>query len=126
MVNLLSAQGPFTEHKDKLMTYGQFVGSWDIEATYYDHAAELKKLTGEWYFGWILGGLGVQDVLFTYGAEAYRRGTTLRCYDAAGDVWHVCWMQPAISEFANMLGPRAAEAALELQRYYPGLFPVVG
>ena len=33
--DLLAASGPFTELADKLMIYGQFVGTWDIDAVWY-------------------------------------------------------------------------------------------
>jgi hypothetical protein len=82
------------------MLYGQFVGSWDIESTWYQPDGSSTTGKGEWHFDWILGGTGVQDVLFASGAPAHQYGTTLRCYDKAIDAWHLVWMQPASGEFA--------------------------
>jgi hypothetical protein len=62
--DLLAATRPFTEYADKLTLYGQFVGSWDIDATWYEREGGQRKGTGEWHFAWILGGRGIQDVLF--------------------------------------------------------------
>lgn len=107
--DLLAATGPHIEYADKLMTYGQFVGAWDIEATYYEKDKKPRKQTGEWYFGWILGGRGVQDVLFPSKAKPYQYGTTLRCYDSLLDAWHITWMMPASGEFIHLLGRKIAD-----------------
>jgi hypothetical protein len=105
--SLLRATGPNPKYADKLMLYGQLVGAWDIDATYFDRNGTRKKVAGEWYFDWILGGMGVQDVLFTLEATPEKRGTSLRCYDVALDTWHIVWMQPSSGEFVNLLGHQA-------------------
>src|SRR5512140_1433402 len=91
---LLRGDGPYAPDAEKLMLYGQFVGSWDIAATWFTPDGETRHVTGEWHFAWILGGRGVQDVLFASTHERHQYGTTLRCYDAEQDAWHVTWMQP--------------------------------
>ncbi len=101
---LLAAPGPFEEDADRLMAFGQFVGSWDMESTWHDQGGGRRQGKGEWHFAWILGGRGVQDVLFASGAPPHQVGTTLRCYDRAMDAWHVTWMQPASGEFVHLLG----------------------
>jgi len=63
--DLISASSPYEDYADKLMLYGQFVGSWDIDATWFDKSGSNRKAKGEWHFAWILGGRGIQDVLFT-------------------------------------------------------------
>lgn len=110
--NLITASGPFPEHQDKLMLYGQFVGSWDIDATWFKPDEE-RKGRGEWHFSWILGGRGIQDVLFSSGAPAHTFGTTLRCYDIALDAWHIAWMQPASGEFVHLLGRRVGDRIVQ-------------
>ncbi len=111
--DLLAASGPFIEFADRLMVYGQFVGTWDIDAVWYKKGGERKKGKGVWTFGWILGGRGIQDVLFFAKAEPHQYGTTLRCYDSLLDAWHVTWMQPASGEFVNSLGRRIGDRIVQ-------------
>ena len=52
MIDLLGASGPDVEHAEELMLFGRFVGSWDLEATYFDHAGTItSERRGEWHFG---------------------------------------------------------------------------
>lgn len=101
---MIAADGPYAEYADKLMLYGQLVGSWKITSTWYDSSGASHSRQGEWHFAWVLGGRGVQDVLYESGSAPSAYGTTLRCYDPAGDVWHLTWMQPSDREFSHLLG----------------------
>ncbi len=112
-LDLLGASGPFADYADKLQLYGQLVGSWDIEATWFLQDGSTHKGRGEWHFAWILGGRGVQDVLFSKGAACDRYGTTLRCYDPAADAWQVTWMQPYGGEFVHLTGRRVGERIVQ-------------
>jgi hypothetical protein len=107
--DLLAAPGPFAEYSDKLMLFGQFVGSWDLDGTWYERDGSSKKGKGQWHFVWILGGRGIQDVLFASGALPHQRGSTLRCYDVARDAWNIAWMQPASGEFVHMTGRKVGD-----------------
>jgi hypothetical protein len=111
--DLLVASGPLAEYAEKLMLYGQLVGSWDIEATWYDQAGGRRKGKGEWHFAWILGGRGILDVLFAAGSPPHKFGTTLRCYDPARDAWHVIWMQPYVGEFVHLLGRKVGDRIVQ-------------
>ena len=111
--DLLAATGPFAEYADKLTLYGQFVGSWDIDGTWYEREGGQRKGTGEWHFAWILGGRGIQDVLFASRACPDRFGTTVRCYDAAADAWHVVWMQPYGGEFVHLVGRQVGDQIVQ-------------
>lgn len=102
----LLASEPFAEYMDKLMTYGQFVGSWDVDGAWYSDGQVSRTGKGEWHFHWILGGRGIQDVLHRTGALPHEVGTTLRCYDASIDAWHIAWMHPASGEYVHMIGRR--------------------
>jgi hypothetical protein len=113
IARLLVAPGPFAEYSAKLMLYGQFVGSWDIDATYYEQAGARSQSVGEWHFAWILGGRGIQDVLFGSGEPSHQFGTSLRCYDPALDAWHIAYMQPSVGEFFQMLGRKAGDRIVQ-------------
>jgi hypothetical protein len=110
---LLTASGPFIEYSEKLMLYGQFVGSWNVEATWYEKSGETRKSNGEWHFGWILGGRGIQDVLFAKSSPPDTFGTTIRCYDSTMDAWHVTWMQPYGSEFVHLMGRKVGDRIVQ-------------
>jgi hypothetical protein len=111
--DLVAASGPFGVYAEKLTLFGQFVGSWDIEATWYQQGGGERNGKGEWHFGWILGGRGIQDVLFAARAPGHQFGTTLRCYDVAMDAWHVTWMQPYGGEFVNLIGRKVGERIVQ-------------
>lgn len=105
MLELLGAPGPDPEHAEDLMLFGRFVGSWDVEATYFDHAGtKTSDSRGEWHFGWILEGRGIQDILLgppleerrRTGAPAREYGTTVRLYDPSSRTWRVSWY-PSVS-----------------------------
>jgi hypothetical protein len=105
MIDVLGASGPDDRYADELMLFGRFVGSWDLEAEYFDHAgARTAERLGEWHFGWILEGRAVQDVLLgppleergRTGEPASEYGTTVRLYDPPTGTWHVTWL-PSVS-----------------------------
>ena len=101
---LLAATGPCDQDEDKLRLCGQFVGSWDIEGTWHQPDGTSRSGRGEWHFAWILGGRGIQDVLYASGAPPHQFGSTFRGYDRGIDAWHWTWMQPASGEFVNLIG----------------------
>jgi hypothetical protein len=111
--DLIAAPGPAGDVSEKVMLYGQFVGSWDIDAAWYEPGGIVRKGKGEWHFGWILGGRGVQDVLFAVGAPPEQFGTTLRCYDAEQDVWRVSWMQPYGGEYVHLVGRKVGDKIVQ-------------
>jgi len=71
----------------------------------------LKRITK--HVAWILGGRGVQDVLFATETPPHQFGTTLRCSDVTLDAWHISWMQPASGEFVHLLGRKVADRIVQ-------------
>ncbi len=91
----LAADGPDAQHAEKLMLFGQFVGSWDF--TWRDIGGDdPAKGTGEWHFGWVLQGRAVQDVWIAHNADEslHEYGSTLRFYDPRIDRWRISWNGP--------------------------------
>jgi len=106
---LLAAPGPFAQDIDKLRLFGQFIGSWDMDGTWYQPDGSSRSGRGEWHFAWVLGGRGIQDVLYAAGAPRHEFGSTLRAYDKSIDAWHLSWMQPASGEFVNLIGRQVGD-----------------
>lgn len=93
----LLANKPDPEHRDKLMLFGQFIGSWNYAATAYHDDGTRETSEGEIHFHWILQGRAVQDVWSAKSqsnAEAKPYGTTVRFYDPKSDTWKSTWISP--------------------------------
>jgi hypothetical protein len=108
MLTALAAEGPWPEHADALMLFGQFVGVWDLEITLFDLDGGVgAQGPGEWSFGWVLEGRAIQDVLVRPPRAAraaaprtdfWEYGTTLRVYDASTGTWRITWFAPTRGE----------------------------
>jgi hypothetical protein len=100
----LSASGPFAPDADELMLYGRLVGAWVVEWVRFDvrgKAAERRR--GEWHVAWVLGGRGVQDVIWAAGAPPEHDGTTLRCWDPELGAWRATFMSPGDRQFVTLV-----------------------
>ena len=111
MIGLLDADGPDADRAEGLMLFGQFIGSWDIEATFWDHDGnETTELHGEWHFGWVLQGRAIQDVLISPRREAgpplREYGSSFRLYDPKTDTWRVTWFAPVSGTIVDLTGRR--------------------
>jgi hypothetical protein len=97
------------------MLFGRLVGSWEVTSVILgeDDGSPLRESRGEWHFFWILGGRGIQDVLYSVGWPPDRFGSTYRCYDAEADVWRCTWMIPAGDEYVNLVA-RKVDRGIEL------------
>ncbi|MFO1186362.1 MAG: hypothetical protein U1E87_02240 [Alphaproteobacteria bacterium] len=97
----LNAVGPSRGSEGKLRLYGQFVGSWTMEAQIKRDDGGLFSGAGEIHFGWVLEGRAVQDVWILPGAFY---GTTLRIFDPGIDGWHILWNNPLSHSYPRMIG----------------------
>jgi hypothetical protein len=123
MIEALAADRPLADYADKLMLFGQFVGTWDAEISSFglDGAAPERRHSGEWRFGWVLEGRAIQDVLTSprreeraNGAETVEYGTTLRFYDARIDAWRITWVAPPFGRVVNLIArPHGEDILLE-------------
>jgi hypothetical protein len=113
MIAALAADGPWPEHEDELMLFGQFVGVWDLDITLFDLDGSVQaEGRGEWLFGWVLQGRAVQDVLIrpprserspdAVETDFWEYGSTVRVYDPAIDAWHVTWNAPTQGRRLNL------------------------
>lgn len=91
-IEALRADGPHPEHREQLMLFGQFVGEWLLDVSFYEADGSLqRRYLADWMFSWILRGKAIQDVLVVPSREErvnnpdipVKSGTTLRYYDHA-------------------------------------------
>lgn len=103
LCNALHAPGPNAIHREELMQFGRFVGSWNLDVIYYNEGGEISRRTpGEWHFGWVLEGRAIQDVWIVPprsqrprdGAPPGEYGMTLRLYDDSIGAWRSTWHGP--------------------------------
>ena len=107
----LIASAPASDRAEKMMLYGQFIGSWDGTVIVHRPDGQLLENSCEVHFGWVLAGRAVQDVwiapsrkMRAAGADDGMYGTTLRVYDPKTDQWEITWIDPVRRNFNRMLG----------------------
>jgi len=111
MIEALEANEPFPAYADELMLFGQLVGSWDVEVSFFDPEGNvIRERRGEWHFGWVLEGRVIQDVLISppregrdVGQASHEYGTTLRAYDPKIDAWRVTFVAPVFGATVDLI-----------------------
>jgi hypothetical protein len=106
LARALLASGPDPKLESALSLFGQFVGNWSVDVVNHLPDGTHQRLTGEWHFGWILGGAAVQDVWMVPtraqrddGEALVGYGTTLRFYDPKIDAWRIVWASASSRSF---------------------------
>jgi hypothetical protein len=96
--------------------FDRFVGSWDMDCTFIDTNGVRSITSGEWHFGWILGGRALQDVLYFYAKgerpddpRDLRGGTTIRVFDSKSNEWLVSWFAALRGEVIHLRGGAEGE-----------------
>ena len=122
-IEALRADGPLPAYREQLMLFGQFVGTWNMDISFYDEAGQrVFQGVGEWMFSWILDGRAIQDVLIyadisdpTKIAIGERRiGTTLRYYDEKLDAWRMVWLGATSGTFLSLIAkPHGSDILIE-------------
>jgi hypothetical protein len=111
MIELLHASGPDERYADALMLFGRLVGSWDVDASYFDRDGNRTgERRGEWHFGWVLRGRAIQDVLISppldeqarTGGPEIEYGSTLRQYDPKTDTWQISFFAPVFGAVVHL------------------------
>jgi hypothetical protein len=109
-LDALRADGPFADWQDELMTFGQFVGVWDMDVQYYNPAGEsIYHGRWEWSFAWILGGRAIQDVIVDLGAGRQGRGTTVRYWHPDTGEWTVFFLGAISNVTIQLHGGKVGE-----------------
>ena len=93
----LVSDKPYSELKQKLSLFGQFVGQWDFDWIYARGTPDESHTPGEWLFSWILQGTAIQDVFICPSREERASGslpdgeygTTTRFYNSDKDTWDI-------------------------------------
>lgn len=109
----LCAGGPAPELRETLKLFGQFVGDWDVESIIYQPDGTRQMNSGEWHFGWILGGRAIQDVFVLREAanrDKFRSfGTTVRVPDLKDGSWHVVYASVTTGSLQTFLGRQVGD-----------------
>lgn len=101
-VEALLASGPHPMISPHNLIFGPFIGSWDLQVSWYDqHGRLVRQEPGEWHFSWVLEGRAVQDVWIVpprsargETADLYEYGTSLRYFDPSIGAWRSNWIGP--------------------------------
>jgi len=116
LAEALLAGTPAQDRAEKMMLYGQFVGSWEGTVVVYEVGGARRESSSEVHFGWVLGGRAVQDVWIAPSRRARKPaeqdrmyGTTLRVYDPRTDAWQITWIDPVRQAYDRMTGRKVGE-----------------
>jgi len=93
----LTANGPLPALAHKMMLFAPFVGDWEVDATVHRPNGSTLKGTGEWHWGWILGGRALQDVYILRSAatkEVIVTGAAIRFPEAGSNRWRMVYAGP--------------------------------
>lgn len=106
----LLANGPDAKYKDKLQTFGQFVGSWTFNGSEFHDDGSHSTDQGEIHCRWVLKGRAVQDVFLETSRsdnDLLLHGTTIRFYDPNIDAWRVTWINPGAGVVRTFIGRKS-------------------
>jgi hypothetical protein len=105
MIRVFRSSGPSSTLGNEAQVFDRFVGTWNLDCTFYSSDGKTSRLTGEWRFGWALDGKIEQDVIIQHdGSERVARGTTLRFYDKKLRQWRIVWIAPPTGNVAMLKG----------------------
>lgn len=120
-IDALRAEGPRPDLKDRLMLFGQFIGAWIMDVSFFNEdGTVLKQTSADWMFSWILQGRAVQDVMLFPCREdqlkqpsaPVRTGSTLRYFDPVLDAWRVVWIGATNNVYIPLIARKRAEEIL--------------
>lgn len=103
------------------------IGDWDFVMSYHPGTPKERKVEGEWFFSWVLGGMAVQDVfvcprrstLITERDKCTVYGSVIRVYNQIKNNWDVfstCNGASLIME-ANKVGDSIVMDSISASKY---------
>jgi len=107
LANALLADAPHPSLGDAAAVFAPFVGTWDLTCKRWTADGKEFDSIGVWYFGWIIDGQMMQDVIYFFSNEnPHERtgGTTLRSYDSEHNEWRVTFYAPARNAVISLVG----------------------
>ncbi len=107
MVTALQAMGPHPSLGEQAKVFGRLVGSWNGEYTEFSPDSTPSRSSGEWTFGWVMGGRAIQDLFVIFPSAAHKQGfvgTTLRYFDPMSGTWSVTFIDPENHSVATLTG----------------------
>jgi hypothetical protein len=107
MVRTLESANPNPSLENEAATFGRFVGTWDVNYTFYRNNGGVLHQKGELLFGWILDGHALQDIWITYPAKGEKErklGTSVRFFDTALKRWRVVFASPQFNYLVTVQG----------------------
>lgn len=97
----LEADGPHPGLPVDQQLFAPFIGSWELDVTWYEGTTVVRREPGEWHFAWVLEGRAVQDVWIVprrgereADPAPYEYGTSVRFPDPATGGWRSTWLGP--------------------------------
>jgi len=120
-IEALHADGPDPERLPGLMLFGQFIGSWLMDVSFFKpDGSRITNFKADWLFSWILQGRAIQDVLLHPCREervanpgaSLKSGTTLRYYDYVQDLWRVVFIGTASNTHVSLIGRKNGDGIL--------------
>jgi hypothetical protein len=127
LVAALLAAGPAADRAERMMLYGQFVGSWEGTMLYPRPDGTRLETSCEVHFGWVLEGRAVQDVWMAPARRERRDGqpplmygSTLRVYEPDRDAWRITWSDPVRQVFDTMTGRKVGSDIVQEYRTETG------
>jgi hypothetical protein len=129
-VPALAANGPHPDLAPYLNLFGQFVGSWDLDVTWYEEGRPTRHDRGEWHFAWVLEGRAVQDVWIVPPRRKrnlenlYEYGTTIRFYDSEIEAWRSTWHGPMWKVVIPFIGRKIGEEIVLEGRHWSAGWPM--
>ena len=116
MAALVWCEHPRADVAPELAPFAPLIGDWDLDVTYYSDDGTVRRVPGEWHFGWALDGRAVADVWLSpsraardAGAPDGEWGVSIRFYDAALGAWRSTWLGPKRGWVIPFVGRRTAD-----------------